>query len=586
MSDKPKKDDEEPKNYTLKAEPGSFTVTGGDTDLRVDKSATWPRLSFEEKAEALRRGEQPLELWEETRKRWPAMSGAERLAALEALEVPRDLWLELAQGGAPAIEAGFDASDLQQRAVKLFALVRPAQVIRLGGINSEEAFGTLGIRQLRPGEMLPLEEQVAAMSEREKAAFRQALSDQMPEMLDSFEHALRPVTQVPMIITETVIERLSPKHLPQPTFPEMKTAGVALADGRTGRRWQPIVGELALMHSVEGSSLQTRFRARASLNWWGLPATLDSLLKSLSAGGVPATLAFHAIVALVAQRDGRVYTTLDELIRLVGWGDAARRAGKRATLRRDMWLLLLLCSELEVIGARRGQYRDPLTRKIIDTQSEDPLIVVTGKDAAPQMSLDGVSEPPIAVELTAGKWLDRYLGNRRMLTDYGNVLKLAELPGKQPSGAWAQAVGLALHQLWREESSKAEIKRLGGGERQSVQYRPFTRREIFDLYMPSPSPEDILDSDNPQRAIDYWKEAIKKLKQKGIIGYCETKATAPVKPKRGAGAGDWREAWLNEPLDIRPTGPGLKASAEILTAAKKARQARRKPTRKTKSNGS
>ena len=373
-------------------------------------------------------------------------------------------------------------------------------------------------------------------------------------------------------ILTPVIERLRLDELSQPTFPEMKAIAIAIADGPTGRGWNQSIGEMAMVHSREGEPIQVRLRARPDIS------SVNDLLLELKAGGVQATLSCKAIVALVICNDGRIDTTLDELIRLVGRGDEARRSEEtRAKVRREVWQTFQLFGNMDAIGRRAGVWRDRKTNKLIETDIIEPLIQVGYEIPS------GTNLPPVRVSLRAGQWLERFIGNRRMLQEYGNILKLTQLPAGQPSGAWAQAIGLALNQLWREQSSYAEITR-PGGDRQSVRFKPFTRRQLFDIFTPSLSPYELLSGDNPKRAIEYWNDAIKKLKP-GIIGYYK-ELTPKIMPKSGLTAGAWRDKWLEQPLDIRPAEASQQDTIKIRTAtsalkARAKRRATRKATKKT-----
>jgi hypothetical protein len=71
-----------------------------------------------------------------------------------------------------------------------------------------------------------------------------------------------------------------------------------------------------------------------------------------------------------------------------------------------------------------------------------------------QLSYDP-GQPPVAITYNAGPWIQQWRGNHRVLSYFGDVRKFAALPAGKPSGAWAQAIGLALQQWWREKSALA-----------------------------------------------------------------------------------------------------------------------------------
>jgi hypothetical protein len=138
---------------------------------------------------------------------------------------------------------------------------------------------------------------------------------------------------------------------------------------------------------------------------------------------------------------------------------------------------------------------------------------------------------------------------------------LSGLRTGQAHGEWALSIGLTLYQLWRERSyNNAEIKRNGEGNRPVVIFnRPFTRFELLNMFPPARfAVEEILKSDYPQRAQEYWGKAITELKNKGFISYYEV---LDKKPFQRIG---WQENWYKfEQLDIRPGGEDRKAAVEI-----------------------
>ena len=66
-------------------------------------------------------------------------------------------------------------------------------------------------------------------------------------------------------------------------------------------------------------------------------------------------------------------------------------------MRRDVWRCLLLMDSMRVIGQRRGTYRDPDTREVVDTRTTDALIRVmsTEEEEGTQRAFDG-SQPPLS----------------------------------------------------------------------------------------------------------------------------------------------------------------------------------------------
>lgn len=361
-----------------------------------------------------------------------------------------------------------------------------------------------------------------------------------------------------------------PVYLPQPTFHEIRNASIALADGPTGRNWEQVLGETALRHVIPGEPLQTKLVAGVSLQWWGTPFTYDELFQGLKEAGAPAALFLEIIVSYVIQ-EGTFTVKIDDLIKMIGWDMTARlNKEKRNQCRRQVWQWLLMCADLIIIGARPGTYRDPDTKEKEDLTSNDPFIMIAGKKMPKQMTFDG-SETPREITIAPGEWIDRFRGKRHILPDFGNVLLLAGIPADKPSGAWAQAIGMTLNQKWREASAaRVELSHAGEENKLTVRYPPFTRRELLETIPPRPEFDvrTILNGPNPKRAQEYWKKAISILKRRGQIGHCVERSRIPT-TRTG-----WKEAWLDQKLDIRPKEEGLQATAEIHKKAKEARRAR------------
>jgi hypothetical protein len=356
----------------------------------------------------------------------------------------------------------------------------------------------------------------------------------------------------------------------------VKTAGIALADGPMLRRWVEADGETALRHAVKGAPLETKLIGSPLLDWLGLPNTVNSLRAELKRAGIPAFLLLNVAIGAALDRISaqRLFVTveIDELVRTIGWEPRSRV--ERELRRRQVWRWMALFDHMQVIGCRDGKYRDPDTREVIDLTSRDALIRITGRRDPAQLAFDD-SQPPLEITYVAGPWIEQWRGDRRILADFGDVRKLAAIPAGKPSGAWAQAIGLALQQKWRERASRATVGRVGEDKKATVHVGTFTRRQLLDLFPPSPTVDEVLTGPHPARAREYRDEAIKHLRRNHIVGFCE--ATAPLPEKRKG----WADSWLDQPLDIHPARPGTDAVAEIAGNAQARRKAleRRRRTR-------
>jgi hypothetical protein len=343
--------------------------------------------------------------------------------------------------------------------------------------------------------------------------------------------------------------RQLPTSLRQPTFPEAKATSRALSDAPTLRRWEPLaLGEIAWRWAIPGDPLEVKFDADRLAKWWDVPKDVTDLEGWLRQLGFHAMVLFNVSLALVRSQHGVCDVTLDDLIERIGWAPHSRC--ERDEMRRKVWLWLNAFAATSVIGARRGKYRDRHTGKVHDMATADPLLtmsvpVVDGI----QLSFDpGV--PPPAVTLYAAGILARFRDDRRVLTDYGDVLALGSIPNGKPTGAWAQGIGFALHQRWREMADWPPDR--------PDRYR-FTRRELLDLHRPPPPYDEVLAGNDPGRARRYWDGAIRVLRdERHLIGrYVE-----PVAPTGGKSIRQgWAASWLDEALTIEPATP-LTADAE------------------------
>lgn len=356
-------------------------------------------------------------------------------------------------------------------------------------------------------------------------------------------------------------KRTLPSTLKQQTGYEIKHLAFAVSDAPSLRRWNEARGEVAMVHKVEGSSVQIKFVASPDLDLWGANSPtyqhLRDALQTLEARGV---LLLYVVMAWAIE-DNFVTVPLDKLIEMVGWNP--RSTAERVELRRKVWHWLKMFAAMPVIGARPGTYKDKLTKKEIELESRDPFIVFTGRrdEKDQQRRFDG-NEPPVEVTWTAGAWFKTVRENPQVLPYFGDVMKLTGLPTGKAGGAWALSIGMALNQLWRQDAKNVKVCR-DEANKPSLKFRHFTRLELLDLFASPDFPvESILNGNNPKRAQKYWDDAIKLLKKAGVIG--SYKELDPLPDARK----DWTDFWLRKQrLDIRPCAEGLTDAKEIAQAA-------------------
>jgi hypothetical protein len=156
------------------------------------------------------------------------------------------------------------------------------------------------------------------------------------------------------------------------------------------------------------------------------------------------------------------------------------------------------------------------------------------------------------MELTGGDWLIRHRGNMQIMAHLGNIVSIATIPGGKPSGAWAQSIGLALHQQWREQATRTKVIRVGetsGGEKRHRVSTIATRRELLSMFPPNPTAEEVGRTNHPLRAKEYWQLAIQTLStgKHRIISF--DKECVELRSRRQG----WFDEWLDQPIEFRPT---------------------------------
>jgi len=267
------------------------------------------------------------------------------------------------------------------------------------------------------------------------------------------------------------------------------------------------------------------------------PASLQRHLAGMGSQSLPLLhLALHLVVT-----HGEKAVSIDDLLRTLG--SAPKGLEHRRELRGQVWNWLIFFDSCQVIGVRPRDYFDT-GNKMLDLTSRDALFRIKGThyaaDAEP-------GAPPLKITLEAGPWLDQFRFNHKVLSYTGDCQRLARIPTGQPSGSWAQGIGMALQQRWREQAShKAQ---------------PFTRRSLFSLFHVEPDVATLLASHTPSRAMEYWDKAIRLLCDYEVVGDYQ-----PVKPLPEGRQG-WITAWWEQPLNIRPTTSITNAQIEIASNA-------------------
>lgn len=374
--------------------------------------------------------------------------------------------------------------------------------------------------------------------------------------------------------------RPGPAKIPQPTFPEVAAQMRALADGPSGRNYEEIAAEEALLHRTPGHRVVTKVTPGPLLDWFHRPATRDALRQELREAGLPAAFQLAVVVGWGLQdKKSLIRRPLDDIAMTVK-GRRARSQQERLAWRREVWRYLLLGQSLTNPEARPGKFKDPETGAVIDTIAREALYRVFGEEWPAQRALDD-SEPPLAVTVGLNPDIDNLVNRDDVLTFFGDVMLLAPIPDGQASSRWARAMGLALNQLFRQRQRAARVKRQGDANLPAVPFT-FTRKEVL-VYVAG-EVEVLLAGNDPSRAREYWQGAVDLLlppksardkKRAGVLAVTPHELT-PLPGGRRTWE-DWRQHWQQfwyeeQRLEFRPGAEGVKALLAMKASAKRQRK--------------
>jgi hypothetical protein len=299
-------------------------------------------------------------------------------------------------------------------------------------------------------------------------------------------------------------------------------------------------------------------------------------------GGQKVCLTAQACTQLAARRPGETIE-FDELLHEFGHKRPPGRVDPEAYLRnakRQALGRILLGTRATAIGELRGVRNHELA----------------GHEAWALYAIDHVSFDADGTPATitfAPAGLSRLIARDPASLQYlGNVRDLFALPDTTP-GRWAMSILFALRLHWRLNVRRAVQHLNTGGERAALEFAPISRRKLFAIMRPDPpSPEDMLDGHDPRRALGYFDEAMRllgghsasrvrngrgahvsywrELPTKYACEGCEPwELSAPGAKPRVA---NWRDAWLDQRLDIRPGGNDLADLIDLHARAKAAQR--------------
>ena len=299
-------------------------------------------------------------------------------------------------------------------------------------------------------------------------------------------------------------------------------------------------------------------------------------------GGQKACLTAQVCTQLAARRSGEAID-FDEILLEVGLKRPPGRVDPEAYMRSAKLLIfgrILLGTRAVALGELRGV-------------SDDELLghEAWALYAVDHVSFDADGTPSSITFAPAG--LSRLIARDPASLQYlGNVRDLLALPDTTP-GRWAMSILFALRLHWRLNVRRAVQHINTGGERAALEFTPISRRKLFAIMRPDPpTPDDMLDGHDPRRALVYFEEGMHLLagrrgsrSRKGRQVHVSYWRELPTRyachgrepwelsaPGAKPRVAEWRDAWLEQRLDIRPGGNDLGDLIDLHVRAKAAQR--------------
>ena len=334
------------------------------------------------------------------------------------------------------------------------------------------------------------------------------------------------------------------------TTPEMDALERAAADGKHSLHYQNLEQEAARIHQVQGSSHFVRLEASSIEEGEGLSlSSLETLTGAQDADAAFVFLYISRLLAPPAPLPGRAYAggkiSFDDVIEKIGW--TPRSTVERREMHKRIYDFIRFGERAQVIGTRRGKYRDKQTGEEISTTIHSALwrIMKEERPQSPEL-LAAAPKVPVEIEVVMSHEWTQLLTQPQTAQYLPMAELLGAIPGAKPSGAWARVIGLALASFWRRlprESQDGSIKP--------------TRRELLERYTPKTgSVQELLASTNPQFAITYWCGALRILVESEFLKDVGEATVSPEEMRAALPRKGWSEEWLNAKVDLQP-GPKL-----------------------------
>ena len=359
-------------------------------------------------------------------------------------------------------------------------------------------------------------------------------------------------------------DALKVDSFPVPTSEEWTALMQANADGRTLKNYHANREGREVIHRTPGATYYVRIPV-------GKDEDMDTLVEFVKGANADSAIGLMYVSELLAPMEplargayagGRVY--LDDILKKIGFD--IRTSEQRLALREWVWKSVIQYGHKAVVIGRRTHKYKGQDGKEIDTLIEvSPWAIMNPeRPKIPQPKIPGF-EVPISIELIASREWTELTTNPKTRQFLPGAEIIGSLPRGQAAGAWARVIAISYGSFARRYPQVLQGKA-----------KP-TRRELLTAFEPAKSPPlQILYSDAPRRAIEYWRAALRLLVDCGLLANNGEAKTAR-KPKGYS----WQEAWLNEKVDLQPGPLWAPTLAEIeQKRAAKAVTARPRRTRK------
>jgi hypothetical protein len=322
------------------------------------------------------------------------------------------------------------------------------------------------------------------------------------------------------------------------------------SDGKSGRNFTANDQRGALRHKRPGSTFFTEFVLLDEEREAG--HGMELLWQAIHSLDVDDGIAWLYVSHLLSPpgplppyASATAWIDLDDVARkaMAGYAPNPDEIVKR---REKVYHAIRCGARAHISGKRSITYIEKQTGRVIDTEIYTSPWQIVSREEPTQPTLWPCDSVPVRVELVASREWTALTTNPETMQflPFGEVL--GSIPGNQPSGAWARALGLAYLNWCRwhlHEALRGEVP---------------TRGQMLDQHPAKKAPyQEILDGKDPGRALTYFQGAEKHLKEKGLI---EIPSKRPIQAVDGKG---WKKQWLNTPPPWK-LGPVLKPIIEDL----------------------